>query len=134
MNKVILLGRISSNLEIRSTEKGTSVLQFNLAINRDKEKVDFPMCIAFGKSAELINEYCKKGDKLAVEGSIQTDNYTNKEGKKVYSTNVLVNRVEFVESKHKSSQTEENPLSDFKIKTESDIGQQIEITDDDLPF
>lgn len=133
MNKVILIGRIASNLELRSTERGTSVLQFNLAINRDKEKADFPVCIAFGKSAELINEYCKKGDKLAVEGSIQTDNYTNKEGRKIYSTSVLVNRIEFIEIKKEKQQEGSNPFKEFAEEHQ----EEMKFTDEegfDLPF
>ena len=133
MNKVILIGRIANNLEIRSTEKGTSVLQFNLAINRDKEKADFPMCISFGKSAELINEYCQKGDKLAVEGSIQTDNYTNKEGRKVYSTSVLVNKIEFIEMRKENKKEEDNPFKKFAEEHQ----EEMKFTDEegyDLPF
>ena len=109
MNKVILLGNLTRDPEIRYTqgEKTMAIARFSLAINRrfsrdGETNVDFFNCTAFGKTGEFVEKYIKKGTKILLEGEIQNDNYTNKEGQKVYGFNIIANNIEFAESKNAS--------------------------------
>ncbi len=109
MNKVILMGRIVRDPEIRYSqgEKSTAVARFTLAVDRKFKQegqptADFINCLAFGKRAEFLEKYCKKGTKLVVEGSWQTGSYTNKDGQKVYTNECLIENCEFAESKNAS--------------------------------
>ena len=101
MNSVVLIGRLTKDVDLRYSNNQTAVGRFSLAVDRhDKDKnCDFINCIAFGKSAENLEKYVKKGNKVAISGRIQTGSYTNKDGNKVYTTDVVAERVEFVESK-----------------------------------
>ena len=105
MNKVILVGRLTRDMEVSHKENGTVVAQGSLAVNRrytkeDAEQTaDFPRIVAFGKTAEFLEKYGKKGVKFLVEGRLQTGNYVNNEGNTVYTTDVIIERVEFAESK-----------------------------------
>ena len=100
MNVVILMGRLTADPELRQTDT-TTVASYTLAVDRiGKDKgADFIRCKAFGKSADFAEKYLKKGLKIAVEGRISTGSYTNKEGQKVYTTDVIVNAHHFAESK-----------------------------------
>ena len=111
MNKVILMGRITRDAEIRYTqgEKSTAIARFSLAVERrfkrvndEQQNTDFISCIAFGKSAEFLEKFGRKGTKFVVDGRIQTGSYNNKEGQKVYTTDVVVENIEFAESKNSS--------------------------------
>jgi single-strand DNA-binding protein len=106
MNKVILMGRLTKDPDIRYSqgEKSTAVARFSLAVDRKFKQegqptADFINCLAFGKRAEFIEKYCRKGTKLVVEGSWQTGSYTNKDGNKVYTNECLIENCEFAESK-----------------------------------
>lgn len=99
MNKVVLIGRITRNPDIRTNENG-SIARYTLAVDRrKKEQADFIPCIVFGKGAEFAERYLFKGMKIAVVGHIQTGSYTNKDGVKVYTTDVVVEEQEFCERK-----------------------------------
>lgn len=104
-NKVILMGRFARDPEVRYTDAPMCVARFPFAVDRKRskeeqeQKADFINCVAFGKTAEFIEKYAKKGDKFLIEGHIQTGSYTNKEGKKVYTTDVAVESLEFAQSK-----------------------------------
>lgn len=103
MNKVVLMGRLTNDPEIRTTADGKSVASYTLAIDRSfaraEGKTDFIPCIAWEKKAEFAEKYLKKGTKILVTGRIQTGSYTNRDGKKVYTTDVVVEDHEFAESK-----------------------------------
>lgn len=106
MNKVDLTGRLTKDPQSRWTNGQESqeqicIVRFTLAVNRRKKDAgaDFISCVAFGKSAESLEKYCKKGTKLEISGRIQTGSYTNKDGGKVYTTDVIVEEWEFAESK-----------------------------------
>ena len=106
MNKTILIGRLTRDPEVRYTQGSnpTAVAKYSLAVprkfKRDGEPdCDFINCVAFGKSAEFAEKYLHKGTKIAVVGRIQTGSYTNKDGQKVYTTDVVVEEQEFCESK-----------------------------------
>ena len=101
MNKVIITGRTTKDIELKVTPTGTNVATFSVAVKRpfkDNES-DFFECVAYGKTSELISKYVKKGDLVGLEGRLQTRNYTNKEGRKVYVTEIIVENVEFLQSK-----------------------------------
>lgn len=109
MNKVILIGRLTKNPEVRYSqgENALAIARYSLAVNRirhnnGQEEADFINCVAFGKSAEFTEKYLKQGSKIAVIGRIQTGSYTNKEGQKVYTTEIVVEEQEFTESKGSS--------------------------------
>ena len=97
MNRVILSGRITRDPSI--INGNTTVANYTLAVDRDKENADFISCVAFSKQAEFAEKYLKKGMKILVEGRINTGSYTDKNGKVVYTTDVIIDRHEFVEKK-----------------------------------
>ena len=101
MNNVFLIGRTTKDPEIRYSQNNLAIARFTLAVDRvSKEKeTDFISCIAFGKTAELMEKYVPKGRKIAIQGHIQTGSYDAKDGHKVYTTDVIVERLEFCESK-----------------------------------
>lgn len=108
MNSVVLCGRLTRDAEIKSTEKST-VARFTLAVDRrikteGQPEADFISCVAFGKTADFIGKYFHKGMKMILDGRIQTGSYTNKEGAKVYTTDVIAESVEFAESKRTDTQ------------------------------
>lgn len=109
MNKVILMGRLTRDPDIKYTQGSNpmAVAKFMLAVDRrfkreNEPKADFINCTAFGKIAEFIEKYCKQGTKLAVEGRWQTGNYTNRDGQKVYTNDCMVESCEFAECKKTS--------------------------------
>ena len=112
MNKVILMGRLTRDPEVRYSqgENATAVARYTLAVDRrfnrnnDEQTADFINCVAFGRSGEFAEKYLHKGTKIAVTGRIQTGSYTNKDGVKVYTTDVVVEDQEFAESKNASQQ------------------------------
>lgn len=113
MNKVILMGRLVRDPEIRYTqgENSMAVARFTLAVDRrfkrdNQPTADFISCICFRKTAEFVEKYCKKGTKLAVDGSWQTGSYTNKDGNNVYTNDCLVDNCEFAESKATAEQNQ----------------------------
>ena len=112
MNKVILLGRLTKDPEVRysTTKNGDNmaIARFTLAVDRKYEQTaDFISCVAFGKQGEFAEKYLKQGIKIALTGHIQTGSYTNKDGQKVYTTDVVIEEMEFAESKKKEGKNTE---------------------------
>lgn len=112
MNKVILMGRLTRDPDIRYSqgEKSTAVARYALAVDRKFKRdgeasADFINCIAFGKNGEFAEKYLRKGTKIVVVGRIQTGSYTNKDGQKVYTTDVVVEEHEFAESKKSAGES-----------------------------
>lgn len=109
MNKVILMGRLTRDPEVRYSqgENAMAIARYTLAVDRrfakrdgsNEQTADFIGCVAFGKNAEFAEKYLKQGTKIAITGRIQTGSYTNKDGVKVYTTDVVVEEQEFAESK-----------------------------------
>lgn len=108
MNNVILIGRLTKDPETTQTQSGHTVVRFSLAVDRRGRDAgaDFPTCVAFDKTAELIGKYCKKGDRLGVIGRIQTGSY-EKDGRKVYTTDVIVHEIELMGGKREESAPQE---------------------------
>lgn len=145
MNKVILMGRLTRDLEVRysQTDSNMVIAKFSLAVDRRFKKqgdtltADFFNCTAFGKQAEFVEKYLKKGTKVVVIGRIQNDNYTNKEGQKVYSVQIMVEEMEFAESKASSQGNSGNEDSTPSQMGEPDADGFINIPDgigNELPF
>ena len=139
MNKVQLVGRLTRDPEIRYSqgENATATARFSVAVNRRFKNAegnydaDFINCVAFGKSAEFVEKYFKKGMAIGLTGRIQTGSYTNKDGQKVYTTDVVVEEQEFAESKGNGS-TEGNQTASANKNTDF-----MNIPDDiseELPF
>lgn len=104
MNKVILMGRLTRDPEVRYNGD-KAVARFSLAVDRKfSDGADFPTCVAFGKTAEFIEKWFNQGLKICLEGRITTGSYTNKDGVKVYTTDVIADNVEFAESKKAGDQ------------------------------
>ena len=111
MNKVILMGRLTRDPEVRHSqgENSMAIARYTIAVDRrvrrdgDQQTADFINCVAFGRSGEFAEKYFHKGIKIAVTGRIQTGSYTNKDGQKVYTTDVIVEEQEFAESKSASA-------------------------------
>ena len=139
MNKVILMGRVVADPEIRYTQEENSiaVARYRLAVNRKFKNsegnydADFINCVCFGKTAEFAEKFLHKGTKIAVSGRIQTGSYTNQEGQKVYTTDIVVEEHDFCESKGSS-----NSISSRPQPVDGDGFMNIPdgIDDDELPF
>lgn len=155
MNKAILIGRLTRDPELRTTPTGRNVCQFSIAVNRTytnasgEREADFINCVVWDKQAENLCRYQKKGNQIAVDGRIQTRNYDDKDGKKVYVTEILANSISFLDAKGASvdnnsfNSLPEPPMQEEQPKVETvsvekdpfeAFGESIEISDNDLPF
>ena len=157
MNKAILIGRLTKDPELRTTPTGRNVCQFSVAVSRNftnangEGEADFINCVVWDKQAENLVKYQKKGNQIAVEGRIQTRNYDDKDGKKVYVTEILASNISFLDSKGTGAtgntsfnNLPEPPMVDTSsnnmetVSVEKDpfeaFGDSIEISDNDLPF
>lgn len=134
MNKVVLTGRFTKDPEIKYSGE-TSIAKFTLAVNRKgKDKgADFISCVAFGKTSEFIEKYFSKGMKADVSGRIQTGSYDHKDGYKVYTTDVVVEDIEFGESKNSQGNVESKPV-EKPVEEPADFENVSEEEDDLLPF
>ena len=137
MNKIILIGRLTRDPEIRysTNDNNTAIARYTLAVNRPfrkngEQQADFLPCIAFGKTAEFAEKYLAKGMRVAVEGRIQTGSYTNQEGQKIYTTDVVVERQEFLEKRADNSQPDSGAAGSYDVRF-MDIPDGI---DEELPF
>ena len=131
MNKVILIGRLTRDPEIRTAQDGLTIARYSLAIDRQtKEKqADFFRCVTFGKNAEFVERYLKKGTKVAVTGRLQSGSYTDRDGRKVYTVEVVTENHEFVESKAAAERNEQ------QIETSADGFMNIpDGNHEELPF
>ena len=141
MNKVILMGRLTRDPEVRYTQSdnASAVARFSLAVDRRFKKdgeqtADLISCVAFGKTGEFIEKYGHKGTKFVVEGRIQTGSYTNKDGQKVYTTDVVVEQVEFAESKASADGNTTNNTSNSNTPTDTSFMNIPDGIDEELPF
>lgn len=139
MNSCVLIGRTTRDIDLRRTGNGTAVASFTLAVNRDfktndGQEADFIQCVAWKKTAELLEQYVHKGDRIAVNGSIRTRNYEDSHGRTVYVTEVLVNHVEFLETKNREMPSD-SPSNQNKSDPYNDWGnKEYEMDNSNLPF
>lgn len=140
MNKVILIGRLVRDPEMRVKDDGTySFAKFTLAVNKPFKKegekdADFIRCVAFGKKAELCAKYLTKGKRIAIIGQIVTGSYTNKDGQTVYTTDIAVNELEFLESMTKTENAPAEQESYPKVSGSEEWLAVPENIEDELPF
>lgn len=131
MNKVILMGRLTADPEVRSTTSGLRVATYTLAVDRraakSDQKADFIRCQGWDKKADFAEKYLHKGTKLVITGRIQTGSYTDRDGKKVYTTDVVIEDQEFAESKKPQDGRIETTADDGFVPVPDDLGE-------DLPF
>lgn len=139
MNKVILIGRLIKDPDIRTGTNDTTIARYTLAVNRKYHKnnevtADFIGCVALGKNGEFAEKYLHKGTKIAVTGRIQTGSYTNRDVQKVYTTDVLIEEQEFAESKKNQSEEQSQPPVPSPEQDTSGFMDMPSIMDDELPF
>ena len=163
INRVVLVGRLTRDPELRKTANGTSVCSYALAVNRSRQAqpgqpdTDFINCVTWNRQAETMAQYLHKGSLIGVEGRIQTRNYDNQQGQRVYVTEVVTDSVQFLESKSASSnygqnnyqqqnsyQNSYNPMNNYSQPNYSqpvndgfgsfDSNDTLDIASDDLPF
>lgn len=147
MNKVILIGRLTKDPELRTTPNGVATTSFSIAVQRNftnqegVREADFINCVAWRKQAENISKYCAKGSQVAVDGRMQTRSYDDKDGKKMYITEVIADNVTFLGAKGSSPASENEGANISNIETTDvsedpfkDFGSEVSLSDDDLPF
>ena len=150
MNKVHLLGRIVADPEVRYTQGAESmaIARYRLAVDRKYKKegeatADFISCVSFGKTAEFAEKYFKKGLKICITGRIQTGSYTDRDGKKVYTTDVVIEEQDFAESKASQGNTQNAPQNNYAASNRQNNGYQTgndgfmnipDGIDEELPF
>ena len=152
MNKAFLIGRLTRDPELRYSSTNTPIVNFSIAVDRQftnkegQRETDFIRIVAYNKQAENIKKYITKGSLVAIDGRIQTGSYDDKDGKRVYTTDIIADRVQFLSNKSGNTNNEEDNLSpsDFQntdVKETNvsddvfaDFGNSIEISDDDIAF
>lgn len=139
MNTTNLVGRLTKDIELRYTSSNKAYTKFNIAVNRKftnangEREADFISCIAWDKQAENMGRYCYKGQLVSVQGRIQTGSYDDNDGKRVYTTDVVCESVQFLERKQEEdSEHFERVANQGKRKREN--VPSIDVTEDDLPF
>ena len=136
MNKVILVGRLARDPELRSTQSGTAVVSFTVACDRrfvkegEERQADFINCVAWNKTAEFISRYFTKGMRIALDGRIQTRSYDDQQGNKRYITEVIAEEVEFAQSKHEGS----GQSVPANAAPNADVSGFMPVEDGDLPL
>ena len=158
MNRVVLVGRLTRDPELRNTNSGVPVVSFTIAVNRTftssqsgEREADFINCICFNKQAENLNRFIKKGGLVGVDGRIQTGSYDGADGKKVYTTDVIIENFQFLDtrgsratSSNESFNNDTSSVTPYDFPTNNstsdssdpfaDFGAKIEVSDSELPF
>lgn len=143
MNKAILIGRLTKDAEIRTTDTGKEVASFSIAVSRNytnqngEKETDFINCVAFDKKAQVIGKYTKKGSQLALEGAIRTRSYDAQDGNKRYVTEILVENLHLLGNKEDkkeptNSQVLQAVMND--VDPFAEFGDEVQLSEDDLPF
>jgi single-strand DNA-binding protein len=133
INRVVLLGNMTRDPELRRTGNGKAVTNFTLALNRyNNDEADFVDCVCWEKIAENTAQYCHKGSKVAIEGSIQTGTYVDKDGHNRKTVNVLCNRVEFINTNNSSNNLQ--PQINNNYNNLNDPINSYELQEDDIAF
>lgn len=134
MNQVILIGRITADPEVRYTNNQNAFCHFTLAVDRTKDITDFIRCNAWNKTAEIMSQYVRKGERIVVTGQIQTGSYTDKNGQKINTTEVSVGRLEFIEPKQAAPQYQQPQQKPQQQQFQPEEFVPVTGPDDDLPF
>ncbi|MED4083887.1 single-stranded DNA-binding protein [Halalkalibacterium halodurans] len=143
LNRVVLVGRLTSDPQLRYTPNGVATANFTIACNRPfsnqqgEREADFINCVVWRKQAENVANYLKKGNLAGVDGRIQTRSYDNKEGRRVYVVEVVAESVQFLESRNSQGNSKNRSQGQTEGNTNDPFageGQPLDINDDDLPF
>lgn len=139
MNKVFMIGRLAANPELRTTQSGTPVATYRLAVNRRKsangqQEADFFPCVAWDKGAEFATKYLTKGMKIAIAGHLQTRSWDAQDGTKRYTTEIIVDEHEFCESKGAVTPDQTQAAPAAQTAQPADISGFTPVDDDELPF
>ena len=140
INKVILTGRLTKDVELRATPSGANVASFTVAVdgfgrdqnNNPVNQASFVSCVAWNQTAKFVSTYCKKGSLVATEGRLQSRSYDRKDGTKAYVTEVIADRLENLSPRDGANQVAEN--NGFSINEAENDNQALSYSDDDLPF
>ena len=136
MNRTVLVGRLTKDPELRYTPNGVAVANFTIAVNRPfqnqqgENEADFINCVVWRKAAENLANYQKKGNRIGVDGRIQTRSFENQEGKRIFVTEVVAENIQFLEPKSSNSK----PQSQQQNNQPQQVGEPVDLSDDDLPF
>ena len=136
MNKILLIGRLTKDPELRYTQSGTAVASFTLAVNRSftnqngEREADFINCVAWQKAAEFVSQYFKKGQQMALEGRLQVRSYDDNNGQRRWVTEVIVEQVEFAGSKQSGQNGQSGRGDDLSY----DMGYEVSFDDEEIPF
>ncbi|MBE7021728.1 MAG: single-stranded DNA-binding protein [Ruminococcaceae bacterium] len=143
MNKVVLVGRLARDPELRTTQSGTAVTSFTVACDRrfvrqgEERQADFISCVAWGKTAEFVSRYFTKGMRIALDGRIQTRSWDDQNGQKRYATEVIAEDVEFAQSKNEGGSSYQAPAyseAPAPQAPSADIDGFMPVEEEDLPF
>lgn len=145
INRVVLVGRLTQDPVARKSQSGTTFVNFTIAVNRrfagqnQEQQTDFINCVVFGKPAEFMEQYIKKGYLIGVEGRIQTRNYENQQGQRVYVTEVICDAVQNYQPRNSAPSTFDGGSRASDVSHEdsfssSDFANTLDISSDDLPF
>lgn len=143
MNKVVLIGRMTKDPELRYTQSGTGVASFTLAVNRrfanqnGEREADFINCVAWSKAAEFVAQYFKKGQEMALEGRLQVRSYDGNDGQRRWVTEVVAEQIEFVGAKKNSDSNNNSTAGGYGgggYGSPNQLGEEIVFDDNDLPF
>lgn len=134
INNVVLVGRMVRDPELRRTNSGEAVTSFTLVVNRpyesaDGQQADYPNCVIWGKGAENVDKYCSKGSLVGVEGRLRTRSYDNAQGNRIYVTEVICQRVQFLDTKKKDETPPQQQVSQDKFYDTNFV-----LEDDDIDF
>lgn len=150
INRIVLTGRITKDLDLKNTQGGHSVVSFTLAVDRARKndngerEADFIRCVAWNNTAEVLSQYCGKGSLIGVDGRLQTRSYDDRNGQRVYITEVVIDRMTFLDSRNNQQGQQQPPAAPARQKPApqqaqqedpfAGSGQAVDISDDDLPF
>ena len=142
INNTVLVGRVTKDIELKQTQANKSVTQFVLAVNRQfknangEREADFINIVAWGKTAELLAQYAHKGSQIGVVGRIQTRNYENQQGQRVYVTEVIAENFQMLESRNQQQGQQQAQVTQQQAKQPDpfSVGAPTSLNDDDLPF
>lgn len=150
INRVVLVGRLTRDVEVRKTQTGLSVASFTVACDRrgardaqGQSQADFISCVAWRQAADFLGQYARKGALVGVDGHIQTRNYDDKDGKRVYVTEIVCDNVRLLESRSQSESRQESTADPYPMPADNydevslddfNTGPSLDISSDDLPF
>lgn len=140
INRVVLVGRLTADPVARKSQTGTTFVNFTIAVNRrytgpnQEQQTDFINCVVFGKSAEFMEQYIKKGYLIGIEGRIQTRNYENQQGQRIYVTEVICDSIQNYQPRNTGVTTTQNQETNSEESSLSDFASSLDISSDDLPF